>query len=251
MAGVFVVVGLAATAVVFSIFFWFRRRRRTRRLDHDTAVAVTLAEHGYRRQNLIDGDDDHLVSDPRTTSTPSGSTADLRRASTPSMTLSTGPVSVGVHGWQPYNPHYLADSLGQTHNPYAVNQASYLNASPGPSNPGGMPSFGLPFYGHGTKESMGSSEPLLGVTSGGDTPPEHPTPAGPAIPPRNPMRLLGDTGNSHGDGNGRGDGGISKDGSGGYEDDDTEYEAFKKRSLKVRLSSIRCVPPIAHVCDLF
>jgi len=210
-------------------------------LDHDTAVEATLAEHGYRRQNLIDAEDDHPVNDPRIMSTPSGSgsSADLRRVSTPSMTLGTGPVSVGGYDWQPYNPPHLAGNLGQTYTPYTDNHASYQNANPGKNNLGGMQSFslpsvsgvGIPFFGHGPQESVGSFEPLLGVTSVNDTPPEHPTPA---IPRRNPLRLLGDTGNGHGDGDGRGDGGISKGENGGYEDDDTEYEALKKRSLKVR-----------------
>jgi len=230
-------------------------------LDQDTAVEATLAEHGYKRQNLIDAEDDQPVNDPRITSTPSGSgsSAYSRRVSTPSVTLggpNTGPVSVGGYDWQPYNPPHLAGNLGQTYTPYTDNHASYQNANPGQSNPGGMPSFslpsvsgvGLPFFGHGPQESVGSFEPLLGVTSGNDTPPGHPTPA---IPPRNPLRLLGDTGNGHGDGDGRGDGIISKDENGGYEDDDAEYEALNKRSLKVRPSSIRCIPQIAHVCDLF
>lgn len=252
VAGVFVVVGLAATAIVFFILFWFRRRRKTRRLDHDTVVAATLAEHGYGRHSLIDADDRHPASDPRTTSMLSGSTSsgDMRRTSTPSMTLSAlnaGLVSGSGYGRQPHNPPYFADSLGQTYNPYAESQLPYQNANPGPSNSGGaggvpyfslpsVPGVGRPSFGHHPEDSAGSSEPLLGVNSGGDSPPE---PGTPAIPPRNPLRLVG--------GGNRGNDGQD---SGGYEDDDTEREALGKRSLRVCPELlIRCIHPIAY--DLF
>lgn len=242
VAGVFVVVGLAATAIVFFILFWFRRRRKTRRLDHDTVVAATLAEHGFGRHSLIDADDDHHVNDlgQRTTSTPSGSgsSGDMRRASTPSMTLgglNTGLVSTGAYGQQSHNPPYPADSFGHTYNPYTDNQASYHSQYPGPSNSGGAPYFSLPsvsgvrpFFSHGPEDSMGSNEPLLGGNSGTNTPPE---PATPAIPPRNPLRLLGGAGSVRGSSSG---GRVSNDGNGGYEDgDDFEYEALRKHSLKV------------------
>ncbi|KAF9651871.1 hypothetical protein BDM02DRAFT_3109979 [Thelephora ganbajun] len=244
VAGVFVVVGLATTAIAFFVLFWFRRRRKTRRLDHDAAVAATLAEHGYGRQSLIDADDDHPASDPRAMATPSGSgsSADMR-ASTPSMTLggfNPGPVSAGGYGRQSHDLPYLADSLGHAYNPYTDNEVQHRNASPGQSNSGGMPSFSLPsvpgvgrpFFGHGPKDSMGSSEPLLGANSGSDTPPE---PATPVIPPRNPLRLLGGAGDRHSSNTGHGDGGSSNDEDGGYrDDDDFEYEALRKRSLKVR-----------------
>lgn len=215
-------------------------------LDHDTVVAATLAEHGFGRQSLIDADDDHLVSDQRqgTVSTPtgSGSSGDMRRASTPSMTmgaLGTGPVSAGGYGRQSHNPPYLADSFGQTYNPYTDNQASYQDPNPGPSNSGGMPYFSLPsvsgvsrpFFGHGPEDSMGSNEPLLGGSSGRDTPPE---PSTPAIPPRNPLRLVGGAAGVGDDNSGQGGGRTSNDENGGYEDDDDfEFEALRKRSLKV------------------
>ena len=230
------VVGLAATAIVFFILFWFRRRRKTRRLDHDTAVAATLAAHGFGRQNLIDADDDHLVSDPRTVTPPSGS-GSSGGASIPSMGMggfNPRPVSVGEYGRQYNNPSYLADTLGQTFNPYAGYQAQPHNVNvPGPSNSGGAPNFSLPgpgvghsFNGHGPKESMGSNEPLLWATY---TPPEPPTPV---VPPRNPMRLMPGTASGHDSSSGHGDGGSS---NGGYQDDDDDvYEALRKRTLKVR-----------------
>lgn len=239
------VVGLAATAIVFFILFWFRRRRKTRRLDHDTTVAATLAEHGYGRHSLIDADDDHLISDLRTrTTSGSGSSADIRRASTPSMTLSAlnaGLVSASGYGRQSHSSPYLADSLGQVYNPYADNQASYQDANPGPSNSGGISSFSLPsisgvgrpFFGHGPQDSAGSNEPLLWGNSGSDTPPKPPTPT---IPPRNPLRLLRETGSEYGGNDGQGDGGTSNNRNGGYaddDDDDIECEALRKHSLKV------------------
>jgi len=243
VAGVFVVVGLAATAIVFFILFWFRRRRKNRRLDHDAVVAATLAEHGYGRQSLIGADDDHPVSDP--------SSSDMRRTSTPSMTLSglnMGPVSAGGYGRQSYPP-YLADSFGQTYNPYTDNQVPYPYTYPGPSNSGGNPGFGLPtvsgvglsLFGHGPHESMGSNEPLLWGNSGSDSPPEADTPV---IPPRNPLRLARDT-RSRLAGSDQASGGTSYNGNGGYEDDDEEYETLRKHSLKVYPGAVD-TPPIAH-----
>jgi hypothetical protein len=207
-------------------------------LDHDTVVAATLAEHGFGRQTLIDADDDHPVSDPRTPSG-SGSSADMRRASTPSMTLSginMGPVSVGGYGRHSHNSSYPADSLGQTYNPYTDNQVPSHNINLGPSNSGGAPNISLPydsgvgrsFFGHGPQDSTGSSEPLLGATYGSDTPPE---PATPAVPARNPLRLVGGAGSYD---NERSGGGNLNDEDVGYDDDD-EYEGLRKRSLKVRL----------------
>lgn len=58
MAGVFVLVGLAAASILLWIFFAVRRRRRTQRLEHDTAVTATLAAAGFHRAPLDDDDDD-------------------------------------------------------------------------------------------------------------------------------------------------------------------------------------------------
>ena len=248
VTGVFVFVGIAGTAVVFSILFWFRRRRKNRRLDHDTEVAATLAEHGYGRQNLIGADDDHPVGDPRTISSAgSGSSSDMRRISTPSMTLSglnPGPAS-GGYGRQSYPP-FLDDTFGQTYNPYTNNQ----NTHSGPSNASGTSGLVLPsvhsggrsFFAHGPNESMGSSEPLLWGNSGHDTPPETTTPV---IPPRNPLRLAG---RGQDDNSDQAGGRTLYNGKGGYEDDDDEYEALRKRSLKVCPGVVdpMYTPPIAY-----
>ena len=256
VAGVFVVVGLAATAVVLFVLFWFRRRRATRLLDHDTAVAATLAEHGYGRQNLIDADDDHRVSAPVTTTTPSGSGSgsDMRRVSSPSMTLpgfGTGPISASGYGRQSHNTSYLADSLGQTYNPYTNNQPQHYDTNRGPSDPSETSRYSppstsgvvRPFFGHDPKDSLGSSEPLLGaIPSGSATPPDHTTPV---VPPRNPLRLIGGTGSRPDSNNGyRGVGG-SIDENGGYEDDfDSEYdERLRRQSLKVRSGVVDPIHP--------
>ncbi|CAA7265825.1 unnamed protein product [Cyclocybe aegerita] len=58
VAGVFVLVGLAAASIILWILFAVRRRRRTRRIEHDTAVSATLAAAGFHRTPLDDDDDD-------------------------------------------------------------------------------------------------------------------------------------------------------------------------------------------------
>ncbi|PPR05715.1 hypothetical protein CVT26_008956 [Gymnopilus dilepis] len=57
VAGVFVLVGLAGASVILWIIFAVRRRRRTRRLEYDTAVNATLAAAGFHRTPLDDDDD--------------------------------------------------------------------------------------------------------------------------------------------------------------------------------------------------
>lgn len=217
-----------------------------REREHDTAVAATLAEHGLGRHALIDPDDHHPVSDLRTVTTPtgSGSSADARRTSSPSMTLggiNPGPVSAGGFGRQGHNPPYFADSFGQAYNPYADftnNQVPHQHSDPGPSNPSGMHNFslplvsgvGLPFFSHGTKDSMGSSEPLLSAVFDNDPAPE---PTIPAVPPRNPLRLMGGARDAYG---GHGGEGSSNGENTGYrdDDDDVDYGGFRQGSLKVR-----------------
>lgn len=236
------VVGLTATAVAFFVLFFFRRRRRNRRRDHDTAVAATLAEHGLGRQALIGPDDHHPVSESGFVITPtgSGSSADTRRTSSPSTSMNginPGPVLPVGFGRQPHPP-YRDDSFGQiSFNPYADNQAPYWHPNPGPSSSSRMPNpslpsgsgVGLPFFGHGPQQSMGSIEPLLGAIFDSDTSPA------PAVPPRNPRRAMGSAGGTHGDIGGRGNSGISNGENAGYrDDDDVEYEGLGRGSLRVR-----------------
>ena len=57
VAGVFILVGLAVASIILWIFFAIRSRRRTLRLDHDSAVSATLAAAGFHRAPLDDDDD--------------------------------------------------------------------------------------------------------------------------------------------------------------------------------------------------
>ncbi|KAF8640873.1 hypothetical protein AX17_000521 [Amanita inopinata Kibby_2008] len=52
VAGTFILVGLAAASILLWIFFAVRRRRRTRKLEHDSAVSATLAAAGFNRTPL-------------------------------------------------------------------------------------------------------------------------------------------------------------------------------------------------------
>lgn len=244
VTGVFVVVGIAATAILVSVFYYFHRKRKKRKLEYDTAVAATLEEHGFGRQSLIGPDDVRPTSGPRSLTTPtgSGSSSDTRRTSSPSMSLAginPGPVSAAGFGRQAYNPPYHADSFGQiSYNPYADNQVPYRHTNPGPSDSSRMHNFtlpsvtgaGLPFFGHGPKYSMGSSEPLLGTFS--DSEPEPPVPP---VPPRNPQRPVGGaTDPTRGDGGGRDNRGVLNEGSSVYTDDDVAYGGLRRGSLRVR-----------------
>jgi len=245
VTGVFVVVGLAATAIAFFVIFFFRRKRRVRQRDHDTTIAETLEEYGIGRQDLIEPDDHHPINGPRTVTTPTGSgnSADVGRTSSPSMSLSginPVPVSAGGFTRYPHHPTYPADNFGPTYNPYADNRVLYHHADPGPSNPGGIPNFSalpgsgvpLPFFGNSQQDGAGSSEQLLGANSHIGTSLE---PTIPSVPPRNPLRLMGDPGNISGDGSGHVNVGGSNDESTGYRHGyNVEYEGLRKGSLKVR-----------------
>ncbi|KAH9178695.1 hypothetical protein EDB89DRAFT_2063630 [Lactarius sanguifluus] len=57
VAGVFLIVGLAAASICLWIFFFIRRRRRRRRIDHETAVSASLAAAGYNRAPIDDEED--------------------------------------------------------------------------------------------------------------------------------------------------------------------------------------------------
>jgi len=281
VAGVFVIVGLIVVAAVVSALFWFRQKLTARIPDHGAAATTTMAEHGYARQDFINGGGHHPVSDSgASTTTPSGyggsadmmgpGSADMRgsggadvvwwpnTANTTSGGIGAAPVSAG-------DAHGLADTLGQTYNPqpdyhapqqnpfYVPQQDSFYTPQqdgyyapqqgghqapqqgtyqapqqhpiPGPSNPDGASGFGIlpgrPFFGHGPKGSIGSSEPLLVVTSDNDSPPEY---TSPAVPPRNPMRSMGVAGTRR-----YSDKGDSNDDASVYDDDDFEREALRQR----------------------
>lgn len=248
------VVGIAATAVVFFVMCRFRRKRTVRQRDRDTTVAETLAEHGIGRLHLIDSNDDHPSNGPRTVITPTGSgnNVEVGRTSPPNLSLSginLAPVSTGGFNRHLNNPAYPAGNLGRTYNPYAGNQVPYRYAEPGPSNPSGVPNFsvpsgsgvGLPFFNHSPQDSMGSSEPLLGVSSDIDASLD---PVIPSVPPRNPLRLTGGVENMPSSVGGRGNGGSLNEES-HIDDDDIEYGALRTGSLKVRLGA---ADPV-HISD--
>ena len=256
VTGVFVVVGIAATAIVASVMFWFRRARRRRVLDHDTALAAARAE--VEGRNFIDPGDDAYgptvgsgsITDPGRGSPPS--TTYAGRGSPPSATyagINTMPVSTGGYGWQPSAPTY--GNFDQAYDPYRDNQAPYRNVAAGPSNFNPVPisslpsgSSGLPFLSHSQQDSLGSgsTDPLLGPIPESDSSPE---PAIPPVPPRNPMRLVGGARDMHGGLDGR-DGGNSYGENIGYQDDGEEGEAPRRRSLKVRQQ----VDPMHLLCCL-
>jgi len=54
VAGVFVLVGLSVVAICLGIFFVIRRRRRTQKLERDSAVSASLAAAGFKRTDLED-----------------------------------------------------------------------------------------------------------------------------------------------------------------------------------------------------
>ena len=226
--------------IVAFVISRFRRRRTDRQRDHDTTVAATLPGYGPRRQDLIEPDDHHPVNCPRTGAIPSGSgnSGDVGMINSPSMSLSginSAPVSAGGFSRHPHNPVHPVHGFGQTYNPYADRQGPYQHADPGPNNTGGITNFsvpsgsgvGLPFFAHSQQDSIGSSEPLLGANSDMDTSPE---PAIPSVPARNPLRLTGGAGNTP-------DEGSSNETTGYRYDDDVEYEALRKGSLKVHRRS--------------
>jgi len=242
VTGVFVVVGVLSTAIVFFVLSYFRRRRELRKRDRDATVAETLAEHGIMRQDLIDPDDHHPVNDQRAVITPtgSGSSARTRRTSSPSMSL-TGftpmPVSSIGFNHQSYNQPYHADTFGQTYDSYGDNQMTY----PGPSassrvqnsSPPSVSHVSRPFFSHGTRPSAASIEPLLGAFSESDTPPR---PIIPPVPPRNPSRVTGSIRHTQGDIDidNRGSPNDGNTGHGDYDDDDVRYSRFRQGSLRVR-----------------
>ena len=204
VAGVFLIVGLAAASIVLFMIFYIRRRRRTQRLEHDTAVASTLAAAGYNRQPL-DGDDDDEKGHRRT-SAPSavgtlqnssfgsgamlvGSTAGARP---PTAEGNTAPSTPGTGlDYDPYAAYGTVHPPPAAVFPAQTRRDGYMPARTGSPPPGAYntrrhthstsTSASSMGYGHAAKASIGSTEPLLsGYYSG--VPTEPPTPAlGPTL----------------------------------------------------------------------
>jgi len=173
VAGVFLIVGLAAASICLWIFFFVRRRRRNRRIDHETAVSASLAAAGYNR-TLIDDEEDigpgpgmrerfSSSSQHPTISTP---ITEEERAAEAAATLYDPYVEFGrpVGGVAGY-AQARSDSPGQP-----GSYSSGVSRPPGAGNP--------PRY------SDGSSDLLLAGMTG--APSASPTPT---LPTRSPRRL--------------------------------------------------------------
>ena len=196
VAGVFVLVGLAVVAICLWIFFAIRRRRRTQKLERDTAVSASLAAAGFKRTDLDDDDLDY-GKHSRVAS------ADLEMAQRSASGLGR---SNNGDGFDPYVEYAAASHDARS----GGREGGYITGIP--------PSPTLPFLGLGAymdegpfsdsedsrrdrtisaagRTSAGSYEPLLAAYAakalatssspeiGNDNRP--PTP-----PPRNPLRML-------------------------------------------------------------
>lgn len=196
VAGVFVLVGLAATSILIFVFFYIRRRRRRALVEHDTAVSATLAAAGFTRRALDDDLDEAPGSantrfrdsdgDPfganRSTNHSPGSAGALEMGQRSSSHLSgrnsayfyDPPNPTGFNPTEfgyavPMGPPGSGSSSGP---PGATLGAGYIPVSdgergspvpghsPGPSI-GGATALGE--KGHGHNASAGSYEPLLGT----------------------------------------------------------------------------------------
>lgn len=203
VAGVFLIVGLAAASICLFLFFFIRRRRRRRRIDHDTAVSATLAAAGFNRAPLVDPDDEDdgygkgMGSGPPSTSLEMAQHGGFGSASRASLRGGQGlptddEMEVGASGapFDPYGGTAYAGGPSST----GLSGAGYIparTASPPPegaappvlahhqaqnsySSSGGNSGPGrASSMGHIPRYSAGSYEPLLanmGSSSGTPTP---------------------------------------------------------------------------------
>ncbi|KAI6047662.1 hypothetical protein EDC04DRAFT_2619411 [Pisolithus marmoratus] len=199
VAGVFVVVGLAATSIILWILFALRRRYRMRQIEHDSAIQAAVAAAGFNRVPLDDDEDDH----GRTPHSHSQFSVEMgQRGSYMFGPLPTAPplYDDGQGGFNPY-ADYPTSRQGPRHTGGYVPTRT-ASPPPGAERPGlsvvGTDEFGSnrdrkSSFGHTPTYSAGSFEPLLsgyGQTS-------EPAPNGPPTPPpRNPKRLA-DASNVH------------------------------------------------------
>ena len=198
MAGVFVLVGLAAASIFLWIFFAVRRRRRTQRLEHDTAVSATLAAAGFHRAPLDDDDDPRAGSRRSHFGSPDvmmyqrRSSSGLGLSSTPSAGrlsaayLDNPPLNGGPEdGYNPYTDYIVPPGARDGY--VSANRASpppaafHMGSYHDRRNSGS----GGDILRHSASQSGASYEPLL-ANYRQPTPPNvrSPTP-----PPRNPKRL--------------------------------------------------------------
>ncbi len=206
--------GLAAASIFLFLFFFIRRRRRQQRLEHDTAVASTLAAAGFGR-GPVDGDDEdgRKGMRQRRGSSPFGVTT------TSSLPSTSAHNSLGAVSTLPYRDDPPVAGHGRDFDPYAaygqvpppptaVRRDGYMPARTSSPPPGAAPVVHAHHHslsgtstssaGHMQRESAGSFEPLLGgfKVGGGGSPPRTPNAnpnssnvSIPPPPPRNPARL--------------------------------------------------------------
>ncbi|KAG6857535.1 hypothetical protein H0H87_000134 [Tephrocybe sp. NHM501043] len=196
VAGVFVVVGLAAASILLWILFALRRRRRTQRLEHDTAVSATLAAAGFHRTPLDDDDDNENANGSRRSRL--GSPEIEMHHRTSSGLASTTPSGARTSAYMD-SPHPDDPDAFNPYRDYVVEgpAASGGNLPPSAFYNGPYrdrtPSSGEHAHNH---SASGSYEPLLAAyyrqgqtvsspaLATGASPPSPPSP-----PPRNPLRL--------------------------------------------------------------
>ncbi|KAJ7492645.1 hypothetical protein FB451DRAFT_1219120 [Mycena latifolia] len=190
VAGVFVLVGLAAASIVLWILFGLRRRRRNRRIEHDTAVSATLAAAGFHRAPL--DDDEH--HDSRHSRALASSDMEMRTGSALALGTKSSLPSARTSGYQDSPGH--DDVLHDGFNPYQEYDAAgpregYIPArtqSPPPTafvEPYRDASGSGPDHviGHSASHSVGSTEPLLASFNRAS-----PASPAPSRPTKNPKR---------------------------------------------------------------
>lgn len=194
--------GLAFVALAVGIFFIVRRRRRTQRLERDTAVSASLAAAGFKRNPLDDEDDDPFGSQNHGTSTQ----ADLEMAQRSGSRLD------GHSGFDPYSDYIAATpsaggSFGRTRDGgYAPARTSSPTPPVIPPLAFSIGDYPTHHYNNSGSEdsqrdrrisgtghvSSSSYEPLLAAyaRANASPSPENATQSRPPTPPpRNPLRL--------------------------------------------------------------
>ncbi|KAF8898774.1 hypothetical protein BD779DRAFT_35731 [Infundibulicybe gibba] len=187
VAGVFVLVGLAAASILLWIFFAVRRRRRTQRLEHDSAVSASLAAAGFRR-HALDDDDDHPPGSPDVEMTHRSSSGFLAGSSSlsPSAGARTSAYldSADPDHQEVFNPYtdYVVPP-GSTRDAYVGARTS----TPAPYRERSGSSAGDHGISHSASHSVGSYEPLLASyyrqTTGSPNAEVPPPPSPPAAVP--------------------------------------------------------------------
>jgi len=182
VAGVFLIVGLAAASICLWIFFFIRRRRRRRRIEHQTAISASLAAAGYNRAPIDDEDD-----------IGPGPAMQQRFSSSSSRPTINTPIT---------DEERAAGAAAVLYDPYAGYSRSVggfvdhgPSGSDSPSQHGREDSYSSgtsrpPGAGHPPRYSTGSLDPLLtGMAAAPMEKPRPFVPPSPTLPVRSPKRL--------------------------------------------------------------